>query len=144
MNLIATTSRSVILIDTDSRYSKIIHRCFGLYYGIALSEHGVYVASRGRQFSSGLDRASERGSLIHFNFETTEITSIYAPFSLRDLHGITLIDGNLFICCSLDEMIAIYSPDGTWSTWHPLGPPSAEGVDTSHFNTIFERERIQS
>ena len=141
MRLLATTSHSLLLVDTDSGAIQPLHRDRGLYYGIAHQGERIYVAARNRLVSSSQPQDQERGEILVFDKGLRCCDRLSAPFPLRDIHEIAWHGGKLWITCSFDDMVAVY--DGAqWQQWFPLGP-SAAGADLHHFNSfMFADDRL--
>jgi|GEM_PF-253607 O-antigen chain-terminating methyltransferase len=139
MKLLVTTSKSLLLVDTDSGSTTALDRGRGLYYGIAEADGKLFVASRQRGVSSDTERDTERGQILVFDQSLRAIGLLLAPFPLRDLHEIAWHEGKLYASCSYDNMVAIY--DGAnWEQWFPLGGNLEDGKgpgDINHFNSFF-------
>ncbi|KQV88702.1 hypothetical protein ASD15_26860 [Massilia sp. Root351] len=133
MDVLVTTSQSLLLIDTDTGHAHRIDSGRGLYYGLACHGDRIYVAARRRLVSSEVPSADERGEILMFDRGLRYCGSLQAPFPLRDLHEIAWHGGKLWATASHDDMIAIY--DGAnWEQWYPL---ATEGQgDVHHFNSF--------
>lgn len=140
MDLLVTTSQSLLLLDTDTGCAVRLDGGRGLYYGLACDGEHLYVAARNRLVSSSVPSSEERGEILVFDRALRQCGSLRAPFPLRDLHEIAWHDGKLWATASYDNMVAIY--DGRdWEQWYPLGP-QADG-DVNHFNSLlFEPDRV--
>lgn len=135
--IIVTTSNSILKIDeNDTSSHKIIENGNGLYYGIDYYEDRLYVAARKRLASSNLPISGEDGEIRVFDREFQLVEVIKATFPLRDIHQIRFIDGDLYVTCTHDNMIAIRNKKGEWRMWFPLGKPKVKPTDINHFNTI--------
>ena len=134
-DLLVTTSFSFLIVSLESGVSRVIHHGQGLYYGITRSDPYIYVAARKRLVSSAIPFAHERGEILVFNRNLTQVHTIVAPFPLRDMHQILWHDNKLWITCCYDNMVAIYDGQG-WQRWFPLGEPQSESKDVNHFNTL--------
>lgn len=136
IKLLLTTSRSFMLLDLGTGGKEVIHGGDGLYYGIAISPHHIYVAARRRMVSSDMPAEQERGVIHVFDHALQLAYTLEPPFRLRDLHGIAFHNGVLWALCSFDDMVAQW--DGCkWSRWYPLGEPVGEMRDEHHFNSIY-------
>lgn len=143
MKLLATTSYSLLLLDAETGAVERLHHGAGLYYGIAASPTFYYVAARHRLVSSGAPPEEENGEILVFNRRFQLIARWQAPFPLRDVHEIRYRQGQLWVTCSFDNLVAIRRPDGSWQRWHPLGEPQGESRDRNHFNSLyFEGPRV--
>jgi hypothetical protein len=142
MHLLLTTSRSFLLLDTESGDIRCIERGHGLYYGIAHNGDHLYVAARNRLVSSDIPQDEERGEVRIFDRMLRPCGSLRAPFPLRDLHEIGWHRGKLWATASHDNMIAIF--DGAaWEQWYPLGMPEGGPSDINHFNSfMFDDDRV--
>jgi lipopolysaccharide transport system ATP-binding protein len=143
MKVLATTSRSFLLVDVVTGKAEVVHRGAGLYYGIAARDNQVFVAARRRMVSSADPAESEAGAILVFDRALRHVRTIEPPIALRDLHGIAFDDdGVLWATCSFDDMVARW--DGRdWTTWHPLGEPVGEPRDVHHFNSLlFEGDLV--
>lgn len=136
MDLLLTTSQSLLLLDTDTGHAARLDQHRGLYYGMAHHGEHLYVAARKRLVSSDVAPAEERGEILIFDRALRQCGSLQAPFPLRDMHEIAWHDGCLWITASHDNMVAVY--DGrAWQQWYPLG--EAGQGDVNHFNSfLFE------
>lgn len=134
MNLLVTTSHSVLLIDSESGSANVVERGRGLYYGIAYSDQAIYIAARERPITPKDERASENGSILVYNYDLKLTDVLTAPFPLRDLHQLAYDDGRLWIACAYDDLIAIYDGE-TWERWRPLAVEPGE-ADRYHLNSI--------
>lgn len=136
MQILFSTSYSVIALNTLTSEAFAIERGSGLYYGLTKYEESFILAARRRLVSSSIPRSEERGCLVRVPFRGPK-EIIEAPFPLRDVHALAAIGDELLLTCSLDEKIAIYR-HGAWSQWHPVGLPEQEGVDRRHLNTFYQ------
>jgi len=130
-----STSQHLLLLDSDDQI-RVVHSGKGTYFGLA-QEHGtIYVACRNRT-SLGSD-ASERGSIMTLDACTLDpIGSIKAPFKLRDMHALAVIERNLYVTCTFENMIGVYNiAERTWEKWYPAINPDDRGRDIHHFNSI--------
>lgn len=141
MKLLVTTSRSLLLLDTQTGEFRPIHQGAGLYYGITATLRHYLVAARGRMVSSTASAAAERGEILIFNRRLEHIGAWQAPFALRDIHEIKWHRRHLYVTCSYDNMLAIRTPRGEWLQWYPLGEPQAEPRDRNHFNSLYLQGR---
>lgn len=153
MQVLLTTSQSLLLLDTGSGAAHVLDHGAGLYYGLACDGEQIYVAARRRLVSSSVPQGEERGEILLFDRQLRRRGTLQAPFPLRDLHEIAWHDGKLYATCSYDNMVAVF--DGQrWEEWYPLGKPApAEAAhghasghgdsDLNHFNSLmFESGRI--
>jgi SAM-dependent methyltransferase len=142
MHLLVTTSKSFLLLDTESGVWFPLDRGHGLYYGICSNAEHLFVAARNRSVSSDMPPSEERGEILIFDRTLQMCGSLQAPFPLRDLHEIAWQDGRLWATCSQDNMIAIHE-GGKWEQWFPLGGTLDGPGDVNHFNSfMFERDRV--
>ena len=141
MNVLATTSQSLLLVDCITGGARVLHRGAGLYYGIARIGPMYAVAARRRLVSSEVPRDDERGCILIFDRAFGSSQVVEAPFALRDMHQIAWFDDRLWVTCSFDDRIAIRTR-GTWEQWvpQPLAPACighAERTnDRYHFNSF--------
>jgi hypothetical protein len=142
MRLLVTTSKSFLLVDTDSGESYPLDRGRGLYYGMTRVGDQILVAARNRPVSSEIAQTEERGEILIFDQLLQACGSLQAPFPLRDLHEIAWHNGSLWMTCSYDNMITVY--DGSrWEQWFPLGGTLDGPGDIHHFNSfMFDRDRV--
>lgn len=149
MNVLATTSQSVLLVDCVTGQASVLHRGAGLYYGIARIGSLRAVAARRRLVSSHVPRIDERGCILLLDEQLRLREIIEAPFPLRDVHEIAWFDERLWVTCSFDDMIAVYDGAG-WERWTPEVPSCAAGRpvrdvenDRHHFNSfLFAHDEI--
>lgn len=135
--LLVTTSHSLLQVDCESGAATPVHRGFGLYYGIATDGKRYFVAARGRMVSSGTPADEERGRILVFDRALSLIDEVQPDFALRDMHEILWHDGKLWITCSFENMVAVFTrAGGQWERWHPLGPTAAPPYDANHLNTL--------
>jgi hypothetical protein len=134
--LIVTTSFALLSIDLVTKAINRIHEGKGLYYGVAQQPDGtLIVAARRRMISSGAPIEEERGCLLRFDVNANLKQIIEAPFPLRDLHGILLLEREIWATCSFDNFIAIFDGEN-WSRWNPLDDDVGAASDIHHYNTI--------
>mgnify|MGYP006288070711 CR=1 FL=1 len=146
MHVLVTTSHSLLLVDTATGDSAVVHRGQGVYYGLAVTPDAVYVAARNNADpdtvdarGSHVDQAAERGSVLEFDKNLRFVRERSAPFPLRDMHGILYSDGQLFITCTYDNMVAVLDlHNATWRRWYPAPDPDQRDTDVHHFNTLVE------
>ncbi|WGV23862.1 hypothetical protein [Halotia branconii] len=133
MNVLVTTSKSVLKVDILTKKKSSFHQGKGLYYGIAYSNKKIFIAARNQGVCSDQERAKEKGEILVFNFSGDLINSI-APkdFSLRDLHQIIFYKEILLATCSYENLIAIYQ-NNQWYKWYPN---SEINYDLNHFNSL--------
>lgn len=123
MKLIATTSKSILLLDTTAGDSAVLHAGLGAYYGIAAGHDRLFVAARRRLPSSGVPIEAENGEILVFDADLDLQDRIQAPFPLRDVHQIGWRDGKLWITNTYFNSVSILDADGKWSVWKPTLPP---------------------
>jgi len=142
VQLLVTTSHSVLKLDTDGGEIHHVHSGEGLYYGLTHNNQNYYVAARGRMVSSDIPQEDERGEILIFDSDIILKSRLQAPFPLRDMHQIAWFSGKLWITCSYDNMIAIW--DGlNWRQWFPLAESTGKTPDMHHFNSLmFEGRKI--
>ncbi len=138
MQLLVTTSKSFLAIDSETAKEKIIHTGKGLYFGIALADDCIFVGARNSDdcFDYLGRQSSERGEILVFDYQLQLQKIIQAPFALRDIHQILWFDNKLWVTCSLDNLVAIYDRN-SWEKWYPSEDISARGEDINHFNSLF-------
>ena len=135
MQLLITTSFSVLELNTISEEIRCIHRGDGLYYGIARNDRNIFIAARKRMVSSDTPIEAECGEILIFDFGLKLKDRLQSPFPLRDLHQIAWYDGRLWATCSYDNLIAIW--DGMkWQKWFPLAEKPDSPPDMHHYNSI--------
>ena len=143
MNVIATTSQSILLVDCASGAASVLHRGAGLYYGVARMGGSYAVAARRRLVSSPGPRADERGCILTFDGHFVPGRTIEAPFPLRDVHQIAWFDGRLWVTCSFDDFVAVFDGNA-WERWSPDAPgprdttrlPPEAPADRHHYNSF--------
>ena len=142
MVYLVSTTHHLLAIDTDRRKVFRIHSGGGLYYGLAFSEGRVYVGCRNDTRGPDNEKAREQelGCVLILHGETLETVDVlYAPFPLRDVHGLCCHNRRLWITCSFDNMIAVHNlVTGAWERWYPSQEESARGRDIDHFNSVVE------
>lgn len=134
--LLVTTSHSLGLLEPQTGNFQRIETGQGLYYGMAVRHGLLYVAARNRLVSDTGSKADERGHIRVFDAQLHHIDTLTAPFPLRDIHQIAWIGNELYVTCSHDNMVAIYTPQRGWVTWYPLGEPETVERDINHFNSL--------
>lgn len=134
--LLVTTSVSFLKVNIKTYEVSVIHRGYGLYYGITKAKNYYMVAARRRMVSSDIPMDAERGVILLFNNKLEKVDEIEAPFPLRDMHEIKWFDNKLWVTCSYDNMIAILEGKN-WKRWYPLGEPIEEPFDKNHFNSFY-------
>jgi hypothetical protein len=143
--MILLTTTHYVLVYSEKSGFHIVHRGKGLYYGLAQHENCVYVSCRNATEGTSDEaiRASERGSILVLDTATLQQVNELSPteFPLRDVHGIAVFDGCLWVTCSFDNMIAIYDfRTSGWRRWYPSPNPDARDRDVNHFNSITSGE----
>lgn len=140
MNVLVTTSKSVLKVNILTQEISSFHQGKGLYYGIAYSDKEIFIAARNQGVCSSQERAKEKGEILVFDFSCNLINSISPKnFNLRDLHQIIFYKDTLFATSTYDNMIAIYKHK-QWYKWYPN--PSIEH-DLNHFNSLHvEKNKI--
>lgn len=138
MQLLVTTSKSFLAIDTETSEEKIIHTGKGLYFGIALADDFIFVGARNSEdcFDYLGKQSAEKGEILVFDYQLQLQKIIQAPFALRDIHQILWFDNKLWVTCSRDNLVALYDLHG-WGKWYPAEELSARGEDINHFNSLF-------
>ena len=140
--LIITTSTAVLSIEVTQTAqpgdAHILHRGSGLYYGLARDHHNdIWVAARGSRVSDERESEDETGQLINLSSDKRDL-AIDPPHPLRDLHGLAFAHNALWLACSFDDAVAIYSlTDQSWIWWRPLPTEPDQGHDQFHFNTVW-------
>jgi len=141
MEVLITTSFSILILNTNTYKLTHLHRGDGLYYGIARNEVNTYVAARKRMVSSNIPLKDEQGEIIVFDHNFKLKKRIQAPFPLRDLHQITWYDGKLWMTCPYDNMVAIWN-GVDWQQWFPLSVATDDAHDAHHYNSFMIEEDI--
>jgi len=134
--LLVTTSHSLGLLEPQTGNFQRIETGHGLYYGMAIRQGLLYVAARNRLVSDTSPKSDERGHIRVFDAQLHHIDTLTAPFPLRDIHQIAWIGNDLYVTCSHDNMVAIYTPPRGWIAWYPLGEPDTQERDINHFNSL--------
>ena len=146
-DLLVTTSTALLRLTgqgSDATICHVVTQGQGLYYGLATDEQkAVWAAARRSRVSDALPSHEENGTLIKLSKEGVELT-VDAPRPLRDLHGIAMRHGSIWLACSYDDAVAIYSPaTHSWVWWRPLPTEPGAGPDQFHFNTlVFEQDLV--
>lgn len=136
MQALVTTSRSVLLLDSDSGAWRPIHRGMGLYYGICRHQGAIWVAARRRGVNDGSGPGEDRGCLVRFAPPgPPEVREYDRP--LLDLHGIASVNGAIWCTCSFDNAIAVLE-GGDSCLRYPWGRPEEPPYDRNHLNTLVE------
>ncbi|MEM8779699.1 MAG: hypothetical protein AAGF26_12670, partial [Cyanobacteria bacterium P01_G01_bin.49] len=119
MNVLVTTSKSILKVNLLTKEISYFHQGKGLYYGIAYSDKEIFVAARNQGVCDDQQRAKESGEILVFDFLGNLTRSIIPQdFCLRDLHQIIFYKEILFTTCSYNNMIAIYR-NNKWEKWYP-------------------------
>jgi hypothetical protein len=133
--LLATTARSLILLEGRSGRGWRIDTGREHYYGIARGFGGFCVGVRCRANASAVPKQDERGRILVFDDRLRLRAELAPSFPLRDIHQVLVHRGRLWVACSFDDMVAVY--DGrSWEEWFPLGAPAGEPRDVHHFNSL--------
>jgi hypothetical protein len=136
--LISTTN-DLLLLDLQADRLYQVDSGNGLYYGICHHAGAVYALCRHsvRGPEDPAVRSAENGSLLVFDSRLQLQEELQPEFPMRDVHGMAVIDEQLWITCSYDNLIAIFDlRTKRWSQWYPSPNPEARGKDVNHFNTI--------
>jgi len=142
MNLLITTSHSLLELNVENSNIRNIHSGSGLYYGITSSDEKIFVAARNRMVSSAVPVEEECGEIMVFDRCLNLIGCIDSPFPLRDMHEISWHDGSLWVTCSYDNFIAIWDGNA-WERWFPLQEDRTDCHDVHHYNSfLFEEGRL--
>ena len=140
--LVITTSTAVLSIEVTETAqcgdAHVLHTGSGLYYGLARDHNGdVWVAARGSRVSDERESKDETGQLINLSSDKRHL-AVDPPHPLRDLHGLAFAHNALWLACSFDDAVAIYSlADQSWIWWRPLPTEPDQGQDQFHFNTVW-------
>lgn len=133
MNILVSTGRSIMLLDTQDGYYQKIDQDKGVYYGISYSNDLIYVGARNCHARSIEDVEKEQGKILLYDFDMNSIGIVKAPFPLRDIHQIQFYKKRLYVICTIDNKLAIF--DG--KSWFEFFPNQNERQDFNHFNSIF-------
>ncbi|KAA0579238.1 hypothetical protein [Azospirillum sp. Sh1] len=141
MNLAITTSKHLLVLDTETFTVRIANSRAGIYYGLCADTKAGVLYVGARNSASGpydeVSRAGERGSMLVLNDRMAVIANLAPDFPLRDMHAATLFDGKLWVVCSYDNMVAVHDlRSGTWDRWYPAPNPEDRHRDVHHFNTL--------
>lgn len=138
VDLLVSTSKSLLSLNAQTGEGRVIHSGKGLYYGITYSDNAVFVAARNNKdcFNYLEKQENERGEILIFDYHMKLVDVLHAPFALNDLHQILLFDNKLWITCSSDNMVVIYDFN-VWKKWYPSDSIEARGKDVNHFNSLF-------
>jgi hypothetical protein len=133
--LLATTARSLILLEGRTGKGWRVDTGREHYYGIARGFGGYCVGVRCRSNASAVPKQDERGRILVFDAGLRLQGEIAPAFPLRDIHQVLAHQGLLWVACSFDDMVAVY--DGRrWGEWFPLGAPAAEPRDAHPFHSL--------
>lgn len=134
-----STTHELLLLDLEADQFYRVDTGRGIYYGICHSQDAVYAVCRHgvRGPDDDSARAREAGGLLRFDSCLRFQEELQPEFPMRDVHGMALIDDQLWITCSYDNLVAIYDlRTKTWRQWYPAADLTARGRDINHFNTI--------
>jgi hypothetical protein len=137
--LVATT-HALLAFDSQDRFFEV-HSGNGLYYGLAKCGGRIYVSCRNQTEGPKnlVIRDGEKGSVLVLDANSLRQISELCPdeFPLRDVHGMALFDGKLWITSSFDNMVATFDlVKKKWGKWYPSADIGARDRDVNHFNTI--------
>jgi len=136
--LISTTN-DLLLLDLQADRLYQVDSGNGLYYGICHHAGAVYALCRHsvRGPEDPTVRSAESGSLLVFDSRLQLQEKLRPEFPMRDVHGMAVIDQQLWITCSYDNLVAIFDlRTKRWSQWYPSPNPEARCTDVNHFNTV--------
>jgi len=133
MNILVSTSRSFMLLDTQDGYYQKIDDDKGLYYGISYSNDLIYVGARYGPAGSIEEMEKEQGKILLYDFNMDSLGIVKAPFPLRDIHQIQFYKKKLYVTCTFDNKLAIF--DG--KSWFEFFPDQNERRGINHFNSIY-------
>jgi lipopolysaccharide transport system ATP-binding protein len=141
--LLVTTSHSLLEVDLERRAIVRRHSGYGTYYGLTDNGNHAMVAARRRRVSSPVHKRNESGAILALDRRYKVLDQWQAPFPLRDMHEIRWHQGELWVTCTYDNLIAILRTDWTWDVWYPLGQAQGPDRDINHINSItFEADRV--
>ena len=127
--LLATTSKSVLRVDTESDSIDVIETGHGVYYGMATRHDLLYVAARNRGLTDSMEHTEQirvidnRGNLYG---------SLRNPLFL-DLHSIAWVEDELWVAATaLDTIVTIDSHGNAFTVL----PYTDAGNDRHHINTL--------
>lgn len=137
--LLVTTSKSLLLVDTETDTYFPLHQGDGVYYGISVMDEKFYVAAQMNDDDKKLPILG--GQILVFDRSGKLCERLKAPFHMHDIHQIAWHEDKLYVSCTWNNMIAIY--DGTnWEQWFP-SPDFKQQYDINHFNSFFfERDIV--
>lgn len=135
MQLLVTTSKSLLVLDSMSGEANVVKGAGDLSFGwIALAPEVFYVGVRQATLTDEPGAPPSEGWIHVYDYALQQVGTLRAPFPLRDMHQLHYHDGNLYVICTADNFVATY--DGaTWAKWYPL--PQHQDLDFNHFNTIY-------
>ena len=136
---LVSTTNDLLLLDLQADRFYQIDSGNGLYYGICHHRGAVYAVCRHsvRGPEDPSVRSAENGGLLVFDSRLHLQEELQPEFPMRDVHGMAVIDEQLWITCSYDNLVAIFDlRTKRWSRWYPSPNPDARGTDVNHFNTV--------
>lgn len=137
---LVSTTQHLLAVDPESHQLWRIDSERGLYFGLADGPDGLlYTACRNNLCGPycNEERRGEKGSILVFDRSFRMVDELRPPFPLRDVHGIAVAHGRLWVTCSYDEMVAIFDlATRAWDRWYPAPGPPVPDTDVHHFNTI--------
>lgn len=135
LEMLLTTTQGFWYVDAANQKAHLIDHGNGVYYGIAYSSDTVFVAARRAEYGS--DRAVQNGVVLCYDRRLNLVDTLKPSFPLRDLHQIAWFDDRLWVCCTYDDMVAVW--DGkSWEKWFPLGhPATSDERNRFHLNSVF-------
>lgn len=121
MQVLVTTVKSLLLVDTETGTYQPVHRGAGSYYGLAAQDGWVYVAHDARG-----------GTISMFNNKLELHSVAERKLPLPAVHEIGISDGKVWATITNQNAVAICGPT-KWEKWYPLGNTNG---DMNHFNSL--------
>lgn len=141
VELLVTTSKSILHVDSRTGEISEVHTGAGLYYGIATDDNAkrIYIMARNNadpfNYLSKEERSKEQSKVLVMNRLLQVVDEILPPHAVTDFHQATFHKGKLWITCTILNAIYIYD-FSSWEVWYPLESEGKKDRDINHFNSI--------
>ena len=126
MDLLIATYKYLIVYNFLKNKWFIIHENDGVYFGIAKYNDLIIVGKRNNasllfeKTQQGEGLLNSTATFLVLNHKLQVIDEIRPDFLIRDLHGIKIINNEMWATCTFDNIVAIYNFEKKiWKYWEP-------------------------
>ncbi|PPR50145.1 MAG: hypothetical protein CFH15_00656 [Alphaproteobacteria bacterium MarineAlpha5_Bin5] len=115
MDLIISTLSYLIVYNLNNNKWYTVHKNDGPYYGIAQYKKNIIVGKR-----NGNNLINSYATFLVYDYKFNLIEELNPTLPIRDLHGIMVLNDNLWVTSTFDNIIGIYNfISKKWQCWKP-------------------------